>query len=253
MAQPIVFYDIPSNERIKHAPWSPNTWKIRYALNYKGLKYKTEWVEYPDIAGVVQKLGGKPTEKTPDGRDHYTLPVIYDPNTKKVVEDSAAIAKYLDETYPDTPKLFPAGTDAFQAAFLDFAWPVLGFPVFMLVILDTANSLLPRSHDYFRSTREQKFGKKLEELATEEEWAKVEAGLAKLKGYLDANGKGNDLLLMGAQGGITYSDIQIASFFVWAKIVWGEGSEKWKRLISLHDGKWAQFYAQFTKFEQVDV
>jgi len=252
MAEPIVFYDIPSNDRINRTAWSPNTWKTRYSLNLKGLKYKTEWVEYPDIEGVLKKLGASPTEKKPDGGYQYTLPVIYDPNTKKIVEDSAKISKYLDETYPETPRLFPAGTDAFQAVFHDFVWPHIGYPVYMLVMLDTANSLPPRSQEYFRATREEHFGKKLEELASEEEWKKLEAGLEKLNGYLEKNGKGDDLLLMGAQSGITYSDIQLAAILVWARIVWGENSEKWKRLTGLHSGKWDKFLAHFSKLEQVD-
>ncbi|EKM51702.1 uncharacterized protein PHACADRAFT_261998 [Phanerochaete carnosa HHB-10118-sp] len=225
----------------------------RYALNLKGLEYKTEWVEYPDIEGVLKKLGAPPTGKKSDGRDHYTLPVIYDPTTKRVVEDSAKIAKYLDETYPDGLKLFPAGTDAFQAAFHDFIWEHVGHPLLMLAAVDTTSSLLPRSQIYFRSSREEVYGKRLEELGTEEEWQKFEAGLEKLRGYLEGNREGNGLLLMGARSGITYSDIQFAGMLVWAKVVWGEESQNWKRLVGLHGGKWDMFYAQFSKFEQVDI
>jgi glutathione S-transferase len=47
-----------------------------------------------------------------------TIPAIYDPSTGRVVADSVKIAEYLDEQYPDTPKLFPAGTRALQAAYL---------------------------------------------------------------------------------------------------------------------------------------
>ena len=69
MSKPIVFYDIPGNAH-SHKAWSPNTQKTRcallsrlrdvkvisersdlfsYSLNYKGIPYKTVWVEYPDI------------------------------------------------------------------------------------------------------------------------------------------------------------------------------------------------------------
>ncbi|GJF00934.1 glutathione S-transferase [Phanerochaete sordida] len=249
MAQPIVFYDIPIKDRTKPTPWSPNTWKVRYALNLKGLKYKTEWLEYLEIEPTVKSLGGAPTGKKPDGSDFYTLPTIYDPNTKAVVVNSATIAKYLDDTYPDTPRLFPAGSDAFQAAFLDTAWADVGLHVFMLVILDSASHMFPLSHAYFRETREATYGDKLERLATEDEWKAVETGLAKWRGYFEANGEGGDLLFMGTQGTITYSDLQIAAYFVWAKTVWGGDSARWKRLTALHGGKWAKFCAQFTKFE----
>lgn len=194
-----------------------------------------------------------PSGKKLDGRDHYTLPVIYDPNTKEVVEDSAKIAKYLDDAYPDTPRLFPAGTDAFQAMFHDFIWQNVGIPLYLNIMADTAASLLPRSQEYFRSTREKQFGKKLEQLSGEEVWKKLEAGLEKLKEYLEKNGEGNNLLLMGAQGGITYSDIQVAAILVWAKLVWGENSENWKRLVGSHGEHWVRFCAQFAQFERVDI
>ncbi|KIP07685.1 hypothetical protein PHLGIDRAFT_70589, partial [Phlebiopsis gigantea 11061_1 CR5-6] len=114
--QPIVLYDIPSKDK---QPVSPNTWKVRYALNYKGLPHTTEWIEYPDIEDTLRALDAPHTSTWPDGRPYYTLPMIFDPNTQRRVVDSAAIAKYLDTAYPATPALFPAGTDALQAAVLD--------------------------------------------------------------------------------------------------------------------------------------
>ncbi|GJF00673.1 glutathione S-transferase [Phanerochaete sordida] len=209
MEQHIVFYDIPSKDKTSPTPWSPNPWKIRYALNLKGLKYKTEWLEYPDIEPTMKRLGGVPTDKNPDGSDFYTLPMIYDPNTKAVVVNSATIAKYLDDTYPDTPRLFPAGSDAFQAAFLDTAWASVGVHIFMISILESANHMFPRSHAYFRETREATYGDKLENLASEDEWKAVETGLTKWRGYFEANGEGGDLLFMGTQGTVTYADLHV--------------------------------------------
>jgi glutathione S-transferase len=52
-----------------------------------------------------------------NGTPYYSLPVIQDPKTGKVISDSARIADYLDSTYPDTPKVIPAGTHALQKAF----------------------------------------------------------------------------------------------------------------------------------------
>lgn len=107
----------------------------RYALNFKGLSYTTVWVEYPDIkvpensksvvdvflgANAPQALcieiGAEPTAKDGEGKDLYTLPVIKDPNTGKVVSDSNRIAAYLDEIYPEHP-LVPSGTSGLQFAF----------------------------------------------------------------------------------------------------------------------------------------
>lgn len=49
-----ILYDLPSKGDCKC--WSPNTWKVRLPLNFKGIPYTTEWVEYPDIAGKFEGL-----------------------------------------------------------------------------------------------------------------------------------------------------------------------------------------------------
>lgn len=49
-----VLYDLPNPGR--NSCWSVNTWKTRAALNFKGIPYKTEWVEFPDIAPLLQSL-----------------------------------------------------------------------------------------------------------------------------------------------------------------------------------------------------
>jgi glutathione S-transferase len=224
----------------------------RYALNIKGLPYTTKWVEYPDIETVCKQIGAPATGTKPDDptQEHYTMPVIVDPNTKAVIVDSDKIAKYLDVQYPSTLQLFAPGTDALQAAFHDFMWAPqgLGISLFMLVIAVTTASLNPPSQAYFRATREKWFGAKIEALASEEHWKKLEGELAKVEKYLRANGHGKDMLIGGDT--ISYSDVQLAAAFKWARVVCGEDSQEWKRLMNLHGGKWAKYYGQFTKFEQ---
>jgi glutathione S-transferase len=111
MPEPLIFYDIPNKHSGQHRAWSPNTWKVRLALNYKRIPYRTVWVEYPDIQplclaiGAVQTTGG------------YTLPIIHDPNTDRVVSDSWEIVKYLDAQYPERA-VIPAGQDGLQYAFM---------------------------------------------------------------------------------------------------------------------------------------
>jgi len=50
----IILYDLPSKDPC--GCWSLNPWKTRMALNYKGVDYNTEWVEYPDIASKFKEL-----------------------------------------------------------------------------------------------------------------------------------------------------------------------------------------------------
>ena len=108
-------------------------------MNFKQLPYKTEWVEFPDIKAVCQKIGAPPTDirLQLDGsglQEHYTLPVIYDSSTGKIVAESFAIAEYLDETYPDTPKLLPAGSAAAIALFNKCAEQYVLIPLVPLVL-----------------------------------------------------------------------------------------------------------------------
>lgn len=67
----IILFDLPSKDR---CAWSLNPWKsksrdflsnmkyqayqflARLALNFKGIDYKTEWLEYPDIAAKFKSL-----------------------------------------------------------------------------------------------------------------------------------------------------------------------------------------------------
>ncbi|KIP06684.1 hypothetical protein PHLGIDRAFT_448049 [Phlebiopsis gigantea 11061_1 CR5-6] len=246
----IVLYDIPGREK-QWMSWSPNTLKPRMTLNYKGLQYRTEWVEYPDIEGVCKKIGARPTDKKADGSDRYTLPVLYDPRTQRVVSDSWDIARYLDDAYPDTPRVVPAGSAALQKAWHMLVLPTVLVPLLHIQLPHVCNILPPRSAEYFRRTREDAFGKKLEEVHSESDWEKLEQGLGKVKTCLEENGEGKDMLVMGDQ--ITHADFVLVGIFIWARKSMGEDSDAWKRLSALHDGKWLKYVGQFAKYEYVDV
>ncbi|KAF8507359.1 hypothetical protein JB92DRAFT_2961196, partial [Gautieria morchelliformis] len=120
----ITLYDVPSDFSGK--AWSPNG-SEQYALNYKGVPYKTVWIEYPEIEPTMRSIGAAPTKKNPDGSPWYTILVIVDSSRTAtsggptVVSDSFHIAEYLDETYstPSTGPLFPPGTKALQQLFYD--------------------------------------------------------------------------------------------------------------------------------------
>jgi len=247
----IIFYDIPGKAEETLA-WSPNTWNTRFALNFKGLKYKTEWVEYPDIDALCKKIGAKHTSFKADGATpHYTLPVIYDPSTKAVVSDSTAIADYLDKTYPDQPLLYPPGTRALHAAFENLFSSVVGVPLYPLLVFHTSLNLNKPSYDYFRKTREEAFGKKLEHIApegeSEEMWKKFEDGLALVAGWLKE--AGDKPFIGGDQP--SYADLQVGGRLIWAKLVWGENSSGWNRIKALDGGMWGRYLQQLDKYTTV--
>ncbi|KAI0535027.1 hypothetical protein GGR58DRAFT_26154 [Xylaria digitata] len=103
-SDPILFYDIASGPPVH--PYSPNPWKTRYALNFKGAKFVTKWVELPDIPATRQSLGLDAVRFYSDGEPYATLPIIKDLSTNTIIGDSFDIAVYLDKQYPNGPLLF---------------------------------------------------------------------------------------------------------------------------------------------------
>ncbi|KAF9485072.1 hypothetical protein BDN70DRAFT_824551 [Pholiota conissans] len=114
-SKPILFYDIASAPPA--TTYAPNPWKTRYALNFKGVQYKTEWVELPDVEATRKRLGVPAVRKIWDGSDFYTLPVIHDLATGEKIGDTFDIAVYLDKTYPNGPTLMPPSTAGLTKAF----------------------------------------------------------------------------------------------------------------------------------------
>ena len=234
----------------------PNTEKAhcRYCLNFKGLPYKTTWVEYPDIEAVMRKMEILPTATKVDGSPHYTLPAIYDPNTKTGLADSAAIARYLDRTYPDTPCVIPAEMDALHAAFHQAARALLLRDFAKVLVSALATHLPPRSEVYFRETRAVMFGvDDIDDIAPpgpkrDEAWAGVKNGLGTVAEWLRADGL--DKLFFTGKDRIVYADMTVAGFLIWARVVLDRN--EWEDLISWDGGRWGKFMAAFEKYEAVD-
>ncbi|KAI0262605.1 hypothetical protein BC834DRAFT_383009 [Gloeopeniophorella convolvens] len=248
----ITLYDIPGNAPA-HLIWSPNVWRIRYVLAIKGLAFDTVWVEYPDIAAEMKRIGANHTEYR-DGAPLYTLPVIHDTLTGVVVADSAKIAAYLDEQYPDTPRLFTGQSQALQSAFIaQFVMPRVRAPTVKLVAAHTPARLNPRSGEYFRTTREKMFGKRLEELSgTPEVRARVVQelldALKDLGTWLDASGRE----FLGGDN-VSYADVVVAANFRWMRTLLGDDGEEWKAVRAFQDGRWERYLKFFEKWEVVNA
>ncbi|KAF8521807.1 hypothetical protein JB92DRAFT_2889328 [Gautieria morchelliformis] len=207
----ITLYDAPSDFNGK--AWSANMWKARYALNYKGVPYKTIWLEYPEIEPTMRSIGAAPTTKKPDGSPLYTLPVIVDPSRTApsggptVISESFHITEYLDETYPtpSTGALFPPGTKALQQLFYDHFYKNVVMVTIPMGLPELFKHLNEGSHPYWRLTREAMLGGKLEEVCPKGfekwngVWDELEKGLwlacdshlafGVLAALLDKNGK----------------------------------------------------------------
>jgi len=132
-------------------PFSPYCWRTRMALAHKGLSAETIPWCFTDKSAIAPHRSEK-------------VPVLIDGETS--VADSWAIANYLEDTYPDRPSLF--GGEGGRAIGRMMNWwgdiAVIG-GMFPLIVADIPPHLKPGDADYFRKTREARFGKPLEEVA----------------------------------------------------------------------------------------
>ncbi|KAK7054416.1 hypothetical protein VNI00_003614 [Paramarasmius palmivorus] len=249
--QEIELYDIPS--KLPIIAWSPNVWKARYCFNYKKIPYKTIWVEYPDIQSTCKRLGAEPTSTNSDGTPLYTLPIIRDPNTGAVISDSPRIAEYLEANYPDTPTLYPPGTHAFQAAFLD-AFEDLHLKVSRFTLPKTLNILNPPSYTFFKEDRERRRGRSIlmedfypKGQEKEELWKGWKDDWAVVDGWIRKNPSGD--FVFGET--ITWADLVIAGWVIWMRIVFGVDSEEWKDMATWHGGRWSKLLDNLSEYEAI--
>ncbi|KAG2749295.1 hypothetical protein P692DRAFT_20778400 [Suillus brevipes Sb2] len=233
MVKPLILYDIPS--QLPGSYWSPNTSKPRFVLSYKELPFETVWVEYPDIATVLKGLG-LTSKKRPDGSDIYTVPVLSDPNTGALIDESLEIAAYLEKTYPAKP-IFPHGSEMLIRVF-DSAYPNDAHPSVKLMYVRVAEILNPVSTEFFRRTRSERLELPWEEFSPEGpkrdgDWADLEQGFNRGETLREKSG---GKWVMGET--FSYADIIVASRLFWYKRILKE--DEWARISSWNGGRWAK-------------
>ena len=145
---PITLYDLAGAEENRR--FSPYCWRTKMALAHKGLAFETIPWRFTDKA-VIAPYGSE------------RVPVIID--NGRPVNDSWTIANYLEDTYSARPSLFGGSGGRAAARFVN-AWTdnVLNPAIGPLVALDIFNHIAAADRDYFRSSREQRLGVKLEEV-----------------------------------------------------------------------------------------
>ncbi len=123
--------------------FSPYCWRTRFALAHKGLPVETLPWRFNDKAAIAFSGQGR-------------VPVIRDGET--VVSDSWAIAEYLEEHFP-APALFGSAMARAHARFIN-AWAdsVMLGGIARLIVSDIYNVIDAGDRDYFRPSREARFG-----------------------------------------------------------------------------------------------
>ncbi|KAF8192119.1 hypothetical protein BJ912DRAFT_1031383 [Pholiota molesta] len=234
----IILYDLVS--LCPDVAWSPNTWKARLCLNFKGIPYKTEWVEWPDIKAVYEKHGIEATSRNPDGSWRYTLPVVHDPSTGVTISDSFVIAEYLDKTYP-MPQIFPHHTQGLQApfegAFMERTRVMLPF-----VVPEICAKLTPVSQAVYIPQREKMLGKTIAEVlpkgeAAVEGWNKYKDGLEEVaRWYAKTDGP---------------FYFVVASSIMLHRTLWGNKSQQWQDVTTWHDGRFGDLIKEVDRYSTV--
>jgi glutathione S-transferase len=135
--------------------FSPHCWKVRMALAHKGLEFQarpTPFTGIPSVAGGFSK----------------TVPVIDDNGT--LVRESFDIALYLERTYPDRPSLFGGPGGEAMARFVE-RWCQFNVQsvLLRLIVADIHDALDAPDQEYFRTDRERRLGKRLEDVQEDRE------------------------------------------------------------------------------------
>jgi glutathione S-transferase len=127
--------------------FSPYCWRTRFALAHKGLPVETVPWRFTEREAIAFSGQGK-------------VPVIRDDDT--VVSDSWSIAEHLEQQYP-APTLFGGAIGRAHALFINsWADAVMVGGIAGFIVRDLADIIDPKDRDYFRSSREARFGKSLE-------------------------------------------------------------------------------------------
>ncbi|HWX85941.1 MAG TPA: glutathione S-transferase family protein, partial [Xanthobacteraceae bacterium] len=144
----ITLYDLAGVEA--HRRFSPFCWRTRMALAHKGLEVETVPWRFTEKDRLPRPNGGR-------------VPVIVDGG--RVVHDSSTIAEYLENRDPDRPSLFGGETGRALTRFVqNWVETVLQPGLIGFVVLDIHRHIGPEDQAYFRQSREERFGRSLEDV-----------------------------------------------------------------------------------------
>ncbi|KAJ8079242.1 hypothetical protein AAF712_006314 [Marasmius tenuissimus] len=231
----ITLYDFgPSID--KSMGMSPFVRSIRFALNYKGIPYTSIEVNLSELESTAKSIGAAPTMNYIDGSAKYTVPMIQDSTTGRVVSDSFKIAEYLDETYPDTPRVIPAGTRMLQSTFCSSVF--LNLQPLMPIIqpVAVAKFLPPEVAESYKKL----FGEEALKLTLSAEeqaeiWTKVVQWFRLMaQGYGDRASDDSPFVMGGEKP--TFADMFTAGLLWWIKLAF-EDTQAWKDIVAMGDGK----------------
>lgn len=179
---------------------SPFCWRVKFVLKHKGLAWRDE------------PMGFTEKEKIAFAQS-LTVPVIHD--GAKVVKDSWAIARHLDEAYPDKP-LFK-GEAALANAHFVTSWvdSVVHVALFPIVVGDLYDRVRPVDQPYFKESRGKRLG--TTDFAAFQKTAR-EKGVANFRAVLEPARRVLKEQKFLAGESAAYPDYALGGAFLWAHV-----------------------------------
>jgi glutathione S-transferase len=187
----IELYDLVGANNLR---FSPFCWRTKAVMAYKKIPYTTVPIRFSDKAKLAFS-----------GQDR--VPVIKD--NGKVISDSWTIAEYLEGAYPDA-KIFPGlGLKEACRFFNLYVDRTVHTAVFPVVVTDIFQCVDPIDRDYFRKSREERLGMKLETAAVKR--PEFRARMRGVMGDLNLAIAGQEYFF----GTMTYADLCLFGSFKW--------------------------------------
>ncbi|MBV9860538.1 MAG: glutathione S-transferase family protein [Alphaproteobacteria bacterium] len=194
----ITMYDLAGVDSDRR--FSPFCWRARMALAHKGLEVETVPWRFTEKDKLPQPSQGR-------------VPVIQDGD--RVIHDSSAIADYLEEHYRDRPSLFGGEVGRGLTRFVqNWTETVLQTGLVRLVVLDIHGHIGPQDQEYFRRSREERFGSPLEEVVKDRE-----ARLPAFRSSLDPLRRTLERQEFVAGKAPAYADYIVFGAFQWARSI----------------------------------
>ncbi|KAK1234604.1 hypothetical protein PQX77_002193 [Marasmius sp. AFHP31] len=169
-------------------------------------------------------LGAPPADTFPTtGEPKYTVPFLHDSDGNKLISDSFAIAEYIDEAYPDTPRLFEKDTVATVKELVEAREEALRilFPIFMHKIaklyLDEIKAVVAKRGGNLEAT--------IPEDQQNELWDKGKKAFEEVEARL------------GKDDGGAFADLALAGMLWHIRCACGEESKEWTELRTWAGGK----------------
>ncbi|KAJ2912526.1 hypothetical protein MD484_g7885, partial [Candolleomyces efflorescens] len=249
----ITLYDYPT--ALPSKSLSPYVWKVRLALNIKGIQHRTEWIEYADLEKKFKELGIPPSEIKQDGTPFYSVPAIYDDSTNTRISDSPKIIEYLDRTYPNTPRIIAPGTSILNAAF-DSGFLQAVLKLWPILAPNVVANLKEESSNKYRRVLEGAMGMSVEQLKENKElqgtlWAAAEEAFkGPASWFKTADGKMKaGPWIMGDE--VSMADLTLASALAFVIVIAGEDSEEWKKINGWSEGLWSALWERTKPYFKV--